>query len=104
LQGMLMSAADRGMIPLDRAAIDMELAELRNDYLPVSIADALWLRKVARTHEAELPAHGELPELSRYFDTHMLLCYRNGSEWYDLHPLIRETVERVAEREAKAES
>lgn len=99
LQGVLMSAADRGLVPLDRAAIDMELSELRNDYLPISIADALWLRKVARTHEAELPAHGELPELSRYFDTHLLLCYRNGSEWYDLHPLIRETVERVAERE-----
>jgi hypothetical protein len=105
LQGMLMSAADRGRIPLDRNAIDLELAQLRNDYLPVSIADALWLQKVARTHEAELPKHGELPDLSRYFDTHLLLCYRNGTEWYDLHPLIRETVEQVAQREqAKAES
>ncbi len=99
LQGMLMSSAERGRGLLDREAIDMELSELRNDYLPISIADALWLQKVALTHEAELPEHGELPELSRYFDTHLLLCYRNGSEWYDLHPLIRETVERVADRE-----
>jgi hypothetical protein len=99
LQGMLMNAADRGTLPLTRDAIELELAELRNDYLPISIADALWLSKVARTHEAELPAHGELPDLSRYFDTHLLLCYRNGSEWYDLHPLIRDAVEQVARRE-----
>lgn len=108
LQGMLMSAADRGVVPLDRDAIDLELSELRNDYLPVSIADALWLRKVARSHEAELPEHAELPDLSelsdlsRYFDTQLLLCYRNGTEWYDLHPLIRDTVERVARREQEA--
>jgi hypothetical protein len=99
LKGMMMSAADKGEAPLDRSAIDLELSELRNGYLPISIADALWLHKVARSHEAELPEHGELPGLSRYFDTHLLLCYRNGEEWYDLHPLIRETVERLAERE-----
>lgn len=99
LQGMLMAAADRGVLRLDRPAIERELAELRNDYLPVSIADAGWLSQVARTHEAELPAHDELPELSRYFDTHLLLCYRNGDELYGLHPLIRDTVERLAARE-----
>ncbi|MCA9707414.1 MAG: hypothetical protein KDK70_16300 [Myxococcales bacterium] len=99
LQGMLMSVAERGVARLDREAIELELAGLRNDYLPISNADARWLHQVARSHEAELPAHDELPELSRYFDTHLLLCYRNGDEWYDLHPLIQETVERLAVRE-----
>lgn len=102
LQGMLMSAADRGSVPLDREAIELELSELRNDYLPISIADAQWLHQVAQSHEAELPQHGEIPELSRYFDTHLLLCYRNGDEWYELHPLIRDTVERLALRERPA--
>lgn len=98
LQKMLMNAAERGEVPLDRAAIDEELAALRNDYLPISIADAKWLHQVAQSHEAELPRHEELPELSRYFDNHLLLCYRNGDEWYDLHPLIREKVEGLALR------
>lgn len=102
LQGMLMGAADRQALRLGREAIDLELSELRNDYLPISLADARWLSQVARTHEAELPAHEELPELSRYFDTHLLLCYRNGDEWYDLHPLIRETVDRLATRSQDA--
>ncbi|MBL4684793.1 MAG: hypothetical protein JKY37_09410 [Nannocystaceae bacterium] len=104
LQGMLMRAADEEVHAIDREAVDLELSELRNDYLPVSIADARWLRQVARTHEAELPAHDKLPELSRYFDTHLLLCYRNGDEWYDLHPLIRETVERLSDPEKSAKA
>ncbi|MEM7157628.1 MAG: hypothetical protein AAF799_32610 [Myxococcota bacterium] len=104
LQKMLMSAAERGTLPLSRAAIDEELAALRNDYLPISIADAKWLHQVAQSHEAELPRHEELPELSRYFDNHLLLCYRNGEEWYDLHPLIREKVESLARRSQPAKS
>jgi hypothetical protein len=97
-QGMLMNAAEHHGRPLDRAGVEYELAQLRNDYLPVAIEDAKWLAQVARSHEAELPTHGETPNLSRYFDTHLLLCYRNGNEWYDMHPLIREVVVRLASR------
>ena len=31
-----------------------------------------------------------VPELTRFFDTHLVLCYRDGPEWYDVHPLIKE--------------
>jgi len=103
LQGILMRAADQGKLPVDRKAIDLELDMLRNGYLPIANADATWLAKIARSHEAELPQHAELPDLSRYFDTHLLLCYRNGKEWYDIHPLIRETVERAAKRASQSE-
>lgn len=99
LQGMMMNAADKRALPLDREAIEFEIAQLRSDYLPVSHEDAKWLAQVARSHEAELPKHDNIPNLSRYFDTHLLLCYRNGDEWYDLHPLIRATVERIVARE-----
>ncbi len=30
----------------------------------------------------------KLPELARFLETHLILCYRNGKEWYDVHPLI----------------
>lgn len=30
--------------------------------------------------------------LARFFDTHLVLCYRNGDEWYDVHPLVSEQV------------
>lgn len=96
LQGISMRAADHESMPVDRQGVEQELSRVRNDYLPIALADAGWLHRVARSHEAELPTHAQLRDLSRYFDTHLLLCYRNGDEWYDLHPLIRKTVERLA--------
>jgi hypothetical protein len=31
-----------------------------------------------------------------------VLFLRNGKEWYDVHPLIRKHVEKIALREAEA--
>lgn len=103
LQNMLMAAADGGGGQIDRAAIDDELASIRNDYLPISLADARWLADVANTHEAELPDRDRVPGLARYFESHLLLCYRNGEEWYDLHPLLQQTVQRLAARGGRSE-
>jgi hypothetical protein len=44
----------------------------------------------------------QLPDLARFLDAHLVLCYRNGHEWYDLHPLIRDTVIAQAARVAGA--
>jgi hypothetical protein len=35
-----------------------------------------------------------LPDLARFLDTHLMLCYRNGSEWYDVHPTLRDEISR----------
>lgn len=95
LSELMMHAAEKNTMPLDRAAIDYELARLRADYLPIPHEDCKWLHRVAHSHEAELPKHGDIPSLSRLFENHLMLCYRNGEEWYDLHPLVRDEVERV---------
>ena len=58
--------------------------------------DEPWLAAVCQTHEAELQSLQELPSLARFFDTHLVLCYRNGDEWYDVHPLIAEHVQAQA--------
>lgn len=100
LQNLLLHAAGQDAMPLERPAVEFELAQLRNDYLPISHEDCRWLARVARSHEAELHTHADIPSLSRLFDSHLLLCYRNGEEWYDLHPLIRDEVERVVPAEA----
>ncbi len=91
--------------PLPRSAerLEVAVAEVRNSYLPISHHDAKWLARVARSHESELASDAELPDLSRYFDTHLLLCHRNGTEWYDVHPLIADRVAALAERVAAQE-
>src|SRR5690606_29957008 len=84
LSELMMHAADQNAMPLDRSAVEFELARLRADYLPISHEDCQWLARVALSHEAGLPAHKDIPSLSRLFDIHLLLCYRNGEECYDL--------------------
>ena len=39
---------------------------------------------------------------ARFLDTHLVLCYRNGAEWYDVHPLVRDLVLEQAARVRKA--
>ena len=43
-----------------------------------------------------------LPSLSRFFDTHLVLFYRNGEEWYDVHPLVGSTFAPRLNRSADA--
>lgn len=102
LQNITMTAADHDARPLEPSIVDYEIEVLRNGYMPVPHEDSRWLAKVARSHEAELAAHSNIPRLSRLFDTHLLLCYRNGHEWYGVHPLIEDEVERVIAADAAA--
>jgi hypothetical protein len=44
------------------------------------------------THSAALEERGDLPTLAHFFDTGIVLYYRNGPEWYDVHPFVRDLV------------
>jgi len=34
--------------------------------------------------------------VARFMDSYLVLCYRNGEDWYEVHPLVREHVTRLA--------
>ena len=87
-------------LPIDKSTIEMAEHHIRNSYLPIAQKDAEWLHRVANTHRAELIEGGDLGHLSRFFDTHLILCYRNGEEWFDVHPLITEHVREIAQSSA----
>jgi hypothetical protein len=57
--------------------------------LPISREDKEWLRKIAASKDAELESITELPRLARFFDTNLVLNYRNDDYWYDVHPLLK---------------
>ncbi len=84
-------------LPVERRTVAAAISQVRNSFLPVAEQDALWLQRVAETHSAALEESDRLPDLARFLDTHMILCYRNGHEWYDVHPLIAEVVKDQAE-------
>lgn len=93
-------------LPLSDASVTEVIEKVRNDYRHVADSDARWLARVADTGEVELPTHEDLPRLARFFDTHLVLGYRNGKAWFDVHAIIadhvRERVKVIEAREAAA--
>ena len=87
-----------GTLPVPEGTVTAAVDQLRSEFLPVADADARWLAEIARTHQTALESTDHLPDLARFFDTHLALCYRNGEEWYDVHPLISEHVARQDEK------
>ncbi len=79
-------------LPVDDTVIEAAINQIKTEFLPITNVDALWLARVAESHQAEIEDLSRLPDLARFFDTHVVLCYRDGPEWYDVHPLIRDVV------------
>jgi predicted ATPase len=88
--------ADR--LPVPRRVVDSAIQQIRSEFLPIADEDAIRLDLIARSHEIALQNTARLHELPRYFDSHLVLSYRNGSDWYDVHPLIREVVAQRADQ------
>ena len=86
-------------LPVSESTVDAAINQLRSEFLPIADDDARWLANIARSHQTALATKEELPDLARFFDTHLALCYRNGDEWYDVHPLIADHVASQAESE-----
>jgi hypothetical protein len=88
-------------LPVPAETVEAAVAQVRSEYLPIADADAKWLSVIAETHSVALPKISDVHDLARYLDTHLALCYRNGEEWYDVHPLIRDVVETQADEASK---
>ena len=56
---------------------------------PVYDEDVPLLVEVARTHDVPRKKRDQVFRLAELFDNHFVLGYRNGEEWYDLHPLVK---------------
>lgn len=46
------------------------------------------LKAIGESHLAEPPERDKLPLIARFFDTHVVLNYRNGQDWVDVNPLL----------------
>ena len=76
----------------DQVLVDVENA-MRREMLPIPDEDKDWLKEIATSHQAELKSMDRLSTLGRYFDTRLVLNYRNGSDWYDVHPLLWDVID-----------
>jgi hypothetical protein len=81
-----------GHLPVpDELITDAENA-VRNDMLPIAENDREWLLRIMTTHKPGLPSLDALPDFARLQEGKYLLHYRNGEDWYDVHPLLHAEV------------
>ena len=85
-------------LPVTAELVERAIEEVRAQYLPLALEDARWLAEIAKHRAAVLQsvAPDQVSRLSRFLDTHFVLYFSNAKKWYDIHPLIREEVARLA--------
>lgn len=94
LRFCLVSAGAAGAdLPISDEIVTQSENDMRRSMLPISGEDVRWLRTIAESKNSQLDSIDALPSLSRFFDNKLVLNYRNGDDWYDVHPLIRDVVE-----------
>jgi len=64
--------------------------------MPLADEDLVWLARVRATHGNGLAELGQLPKLARLFDSGVILGYKNGEPWCDVHYLLRDRVDKAA--------
>jgi AAA ATPase domain len=88
--GQAQFALDRLPLGPDDAIIQRVLDENRGETERLTVRSE-WplLADIAKRHNAFAADRGDsLRTLARLFDTRVILNYRNGAEWFDVHPLL----------------
>jgi hypothetical protein len=69
---------------------------LRKFMPPIPANHLAWLQKTTETHDTCLGKGADLPTLAHFLDNRLILNYRNGSDWYEVHPLLRDVIDTYA--------
>lgn len=89
----LPAVRDDAQLPLSAADVTHVETSARAEMLPIPADQLDWLKQISRTHDTCLQADDKLPLLAHFLDNRLVLNYRNGSDWYDVHPLLRDVVD-----------
>ena len=102
LRDTVVRAASLPSLPVPSSLIGDAINAARRDFLPIAQDDARWLAEIARVRATALPSTDAAPvnRLARFLDSHFVLYFVNGDEWYDIHPLIRDEVAAVVKAAA----
>jgi hypothetical protein len=88
-----------GRLPAGDSLIQDAEDAVRSDMLPIAADDLDWLDGIMTSHSHRLPSLDRLPDFARLQQGKYVLHYRNGEDWYDVHPLLRK---EVLERHGRA--
>ena len=86
------------MLPVPDVVLDDIENAMRREMLPIPDEHKDWLKRIAKSHEAELADMTGLATFAGFLDTRVVLNYRNGRDWYDVHPLLWAVIETYEPR------
>jgi hypothetical protein len=95
--GKAQFALDRLPLKADDPVVNQVIDENRGETERLTVQSE-WplLADIARTHNAIAADRDEsLRTLARLFDTRVILNYRNGAEWFDIHPLLWPLIDKL---------
>lgn len=111
MQRLVSGAVGKAQFALDRlplskndAIVQQVIDENRGETERLTVKSE-WplLADIARTHNAIAADRTEsLRTLARLFDTRVILNYRNGAEWFDIHPLLWPLIDSLNEQQPPA--
>jgi len=92
-----LTRARRVGLPVDATTVDASIARFSEKRRDAVRADAApMLDMVRQRFSYDHVTTADLPRFAHYLDNHLVLCYRNGDGWYDVHPAIRDHVAQLA--------
>jgi hypothetical protein len=90
-----------GKLPIAPAVVDSAIMNLRSSFLPIPIENAVWLNEIGQKRDSLLKdaSAKSIRQMTVFLDTHCVMIHRNGKEWYDVHPIIRDEIAEIVKRE-----
>ena len=85
------------VLPIDDVVVTGTINAATRNFPPLSLEDAKWLRQIERNRDISFSevTHLTVERASKFLDTHRVIYFVNGDSWYDVHPLLRDQIERV---------
>lgn len=102
--GKALYAMDRMPLKASDSLVQQVIDENRGETERLTVKSE-WplLADIAFTHNAIAADRGDsLRTLARLFDTRVILNYRNGAEWFDIHPLLWNLIDQWHEQQRTA--
>lgn len=82
-------------LPADDDTVRRALEQVRREFRVLDREGARWLRRFHRDPAQGLDTDSENARLAHFLDLHLLLAYRNDRQWFALHPLVADEVDRL---------
>lgn len=79
-------------LPVSDDDVTIALDQIRSSLLPLSEDQRTLLRQVAEDHRLPLPSQDAWDVAADLLDQRLVLGYRNGEDWFDVHPLLKDEI------------